>query len=89
MPQVKVMCRASDPVSGAGLAQVLRVRPELLVMDSADQARPDVLLGLLDRLTADVVGGLRTLAGPERPPIVLIAGEIGRASCRERVFGYV
>jgi len=76
LPQVKVMCRASDPVSGAGLAQVLRVRPELLVMDSADQARPDVLLGLLDRLTADVAGGLRTLAGPERPPIVLIAGEI-------------
>lgn len=76
MQHVRVMVRASDPVSAAGLARVLRGRPELMVLDSADYGEPDVFLGLFDRLTAEVVGKLQAMAASKRPPIVLIIGEI-------------
>lgn len=76
MAQVRVALQATDPLSRAGLVNMLQPRAELKVLARTERADADVLVVAADRLTADVVAALRRTAAETGTPVVLITNEI-------------
>lgn len=79
MEQVRVVLRASDPLSYEGLLSYLQSRSEFTVVDPADQAEATVFVVSCDQLTADVVALLRRSAAELAVPVVLVVSEITEA----------
>ncbi|WP_028183243.1 helix-turn-helix transcriptional regulator [Salinispora arenicola] len=79
MEQVRVVLRASDPLSYEGLLSYLQSRSEFMVVDPADQAEATVFVVSCDQLTADVVALLRRSAAELAVPVVLVVSEITEA----------
>ncbi|NIL56891.1 helix-turn-helix transcriptional regulator [Salinispora arenicola] len=79
MEQVRVVLRASDPLSYEGLLSYLQSRSEFAVVDPADQAEATVFVVSCDQLTADVVALLRRSAAELAVPVVLVVSEITEA----------
>ncbi|GGK98123.1 helix-turn-helix transcriptional regulator [Mangrovihabitans endophyticus] len=79
MDQVRVAVQASDPLSHAGLVGFLQSRSEITVLRGTRRAEADVLVVAADRLSADVVAGLRRSATEVAAPVVLVVGEISEA----------
>jgi DNA-binding NarL/FixJ family response regulator len=77
--QVRVALQASDPLSHAGLAQCLGSRPEVALLRADQRAAAEVTVVAADRLTAEVVAGLRRAAAEEGTPVVLVTGDITEA----------
>lgn len=79
MEQVRVVLRASDPLSYEGLLSYLQSRSEFTVVDPTDQAEATVFVVSCDQLTADVVALLRRSAAELAVPVVLVVSEITEA----------
>ncbi len=79
MEQVRVVLRASDPLSYEGLLSYLQSRSEFTVVDPADQAEATVFVVSCDQLAADVVALLRRSAAELAVPVVLVVSEITEA----------
>lgn len=79
MEQVRVVLRASDPLSYEGLLSYLQSRSEFTVVDPADQVEATVFVVSCDHLTADVVALLRRSAAELAVPVVLVVSEITEA----------
>ena len=79
MEQVRVALQASDPLSHAGLAAYLTSRPEITLLRANRRTEADVLVAVADRLSTDVVAGLRRAAAEVAAPVVLVIGEISEA----------
>lgn len=79
MEQVRVVLRASDPLSYEGLLSYLQSRSEFTVVDPADQVEATVFVVSCDQLTADVVALLRRSAAELAVPVVLVVSEITEA----------
>ena len=79
MEQVKVALQAMDPVSHAGLAALLQFRTDIVVVRSSQRNDADVLVAAAERLTPDVVAGLRRAGADVGAPIVLVCHEIAEA----------
>ncbi|WP_026254836.1 helix-turn-helix transcriptional regulator [Salinispora arenicola] len=79
MEQVRVVLRASDPLSYEGLLSYLQSRSEFTVVGPTDQAEATVFVVSCDQLTADVVALLRRSAAELAVPVVLVVSEITEA----------
>ncbi|MEU4238771.1 response regulator transcription factor [Actinoplanes sp. NPDC026619] len=79
MEQVKVALQAMDPVSHAGLAALLQFRNDMVVLRTNQRHDADVLVAAAERLTPDVVAGLRRAGADVGSPIVLVCQEIVEA----------
>jgi DNA-binding NarL/FixJ family response regulator len=77
--QVRVALQAADPLSLAGLTQYLGARPEVTLVRPDQRATADVTVVVADRLTAEVVAGLRRAAAEAGTPVVLITGDVSEA----------
>jgi DNA-binding NarL/FixJ family response regulator len=77
--RVQVSVFATDPISRAGVAGQLRVRPELEVLPEAAQDGADVVVAVVDSTGEEGVRALRQVrrSGPAR--IVLVAAEVDAA----------
>ena len=60
-----------DPISQAGVISQLRMRPEIRIVDSADQA--DVAVIIADQVDETTARELRTLRKDGRPRLMLVA----------------
>ncbi|HET9516151.1 MAG TPA: response regulator transcription factor [Actinoplanes sp.] len=79
MQRVRVVTSAADPLSLAGLTSCLESRPEVVLLRPEQRAEADVAVVATDRLTADVVAGLRRAAATSGIPVVLVIQEITEA----------
>jgi DNA-binding NarL/FixJ family response regulator len=77
--QVRVALQATDPLSLAGLMSYLESRVEVTIVRGDHRPGADVLVVVADRLSLDVIGGLRRLAAQGGKPVVLITHEITEA----------
>ena len=64
MEQVRVALQATDPLSLAGLMSYLESRTEVTIVRGDHRPSVDVLVVVADRLSLDVIGGLRRLVIP-------------------------
>lgn len=73
---VAVAVQAGDPVILAGLNTLVRGQPgiDLVPVERRDEA--DVVLAGTDRLTPDLIAGLRRAADDSTTPVLLVIGEI-------------
>ena len=76
MEQVRVALQATDPLSLAGLVSYLESRSEVTIVRGDHRPGADVLVVVAERLSLDVIGGLRRLAAQGGKPVVLITHEI-------------
>ncbi len=79
METVRVALHATDPLSLAGLARSLESRPGVRVLDAEQRAEADVTVVATDRLSSEVVSGLRRAASEVGRPVVLVVREISEA----------
>lgn len=83
MERLAICACANDPVSHAGVASQLRLRPEVILVDAGDE-RAAVAVVVADSVDDDTVQALRTLrSGPCRSVLVVThidrwAGDGGR-----------
>lgn len=80
MDRVRVSVFATDPISQAGVAGQLKVRPELRVLTDAGRAEADVVVAVVDNTREEGVRALRQVrqAGLAAR-IVLVAAEVDAA----------
>ncbi|GAA0473179.1 helix-turn-helix transcriptional regulator [Paractinoplanes deccanensis] len=76
MEQIRVAVQATDPLSHAGLAALLQFRGDLTVLRNTQRADADVLVVAAERLSTEVVAGLRRATGETTAPVVLVVQEI-------------
>ncbi|HMQ37543.1 MAG TPA: LuxR C-terminal-related transcriptional regulator [Micropruina sp.] len=69
---------ARDPISHAGVSAQLRMRPDVLVVDSVSLARVAVVVA--DVVDQTTTGDLRALVKDHRPRLVLIVGAVDDAA---------
>ncbi|NMD46986.1 MAG: DNA-binding response regulator, partial [Propionibacterium sp.] len=69
---------ARDPISHAGVSAQLRMRPDVLVVDSVSLAR--VAIVVADVVDQTTTGDLRALVKDHRPRLVLIVGAVDDAA---------
>ncbi|AGM05628.1 LuxR family transcriptional regulator [Amycolatopsis keratiniphila] len=67
---------ALDPITKAGLVDLLGTRASLVVTESRARAETDVVVAAFDRLSADAVTALRAVAAEFGKPIVLVTDRI-------------
>ena len=79
MEKVRVALHATDPVSAAGLTRLLESRADLTLVGEAHRAEADVTVIGTDRLTPEVVAGLRRAAAEVGRPVVLVVREINES----------
>ncbi|GAA0794268.1 helix-turn-helix transcriptional regulator [Spirilliplanes yamanashiensis] len=79
MEKVRVALHATDPLSLAGLSRALDSRPDVTLLDAENRADAQVTVIAADRLTSEVVGGLRRAASEAGRPVVLVVREITEA----------
>ncbi|TCO52869.1 helix-turn-helix transcriptional regulator [Actinocrispum wychmicini] len=77
MERIRIVIQATDPITYVGLGSYLRSRPEVTVVDQADQA--DVQLFSTERVGPEALTRLRALADDGARPTVLITGELAEA----------
>jgi DNA-binding NarL/FixJ family response regulator len=77
--QVRVVIQAADPLTLTGLTTSLRGHPEIVLLKPEQRLEADVAVLAADRLTAEVVAGLRRTSAMSRIPVVLITTEITEA----------
>ncbi|MFI7603443.1 LuxR C-terminal-related transcriptional regulator [Actinoplanes sp. NPDC049681] len=76
MDTLRVVMEASDPLSLAGLAKLLESRSGLIVLSGSRRDQADVAVIAVDRLTAEVVTGLRAAAAGASTPVVLVVDQL-------------
>ena len=87
---VRIVCEGSEEVSTGGLSRLVAASPGIVAADvmvvadagNVELGTPTVTTSL--RGTGSVLVTVRTMAGPGHSG--MYGGEIGRASCRERVY---
>jgi DNA-binding NarL/FixJ family response regulator len=77
--QVRVVVQAVDPLTLTGLTGSLHERPEIQLLRPEQRGEADVALFAADRLTAEVIAGMRRAAAVSPIPVVLITTEITEA----------
>lgn len=75
---ITVAVRAADPLSLAGLTQMLGAAPDIQVLSGAADAEADVLVYAADTVDGRVVPVLRRSSVETRRPVVLVVDEITR-----------
>jgi DNA-binding NarL/FixJ family response regulator len=75
----RVALQATDPLSHAGLANMLQSRSEFRLLPRTARADADVVVVATDRLTADLTAALRRAAAGTPAPVVLVVGDISEA----------
>ena len=79
MEPIRVALQATDPLSHAGLANILQSRGECRLLPRADRSDADVLVVATDRLTTEIIASLRRTAGAFPAPVVLVVNEISES----------
>lgn len=72
MHRVKVALQAVDPLSMAGLVAHLELVPDVVLLPAEQRHHAEVAVVAVDRLTADVVAGMRRAATDIGTPVVLV-----------------
>ncbi|MFE3173139.1 LuxR C-terminal-related transcriptional regulator [Amycolatopsis sp. NPDC059090] len=80
MGNVRVAVRASDIVTGVGLASFLETHPLLTVVPCALPLEADVLVFASDSLDTDSAAALRSVTGRDKARVVLIAEHFSEAN---------
>jgi DNA-binding NarL/FixJ family response regulator len=73
---IRVALQATDPLSHAGLANILQAREEFRLLPRTGRSEADVLVVAADRLNAEIIASLRRAAGEMPAPVVLVVNEI-------------
>ncbi|WP_367129235.1 LuxR C-terminal-related transcriptional regulator [Saccharothrix sp. HUAS TT1] len=76
MRRVKVVLQAVDPLSLAGLVGQLESRSEIVLLPAEQRHLADVAVVAVDRLTTDVISGMRRAATEIGTPVVLVATDL-------------
>ncbi|QFZ18588.1 helix-turn-helix transcriptional regulator [Saccharothrix syringae] len=76
MRKVKVALQAADPLSRAGLIGYIEDHPGLVVLPAEQRHLAEVAVVAVDRLSAEVVAGMRRAATEVGTPVVLVVGEL-------------
>ncbi|MFT4216063.1 MAG: LuxR C-terminal-related transcriptional regulator [Micropruina sp.] len=76
--RIPIFIHARDPISQAGVSAQLRMRPEMLVVDSPAQAAVAVVVA--DVVDDDTTRDLRMLVKDQRPRLVLIVATVDDAA---------
>ncbi|MCA2214456.1 helix-turn-helix transcriptional regulator [Jidongwangia harbinensis] len=76
MEPIRVALQATDPLSHAGLANILQAREGFRLLPRTGRSEADVLVVATDRLTAEIIASLRRAAGEMPAPVVLVVNEI-------------
>ncbi|MET9634531.1 helix-turn-helix transcriptional regulator [Lentzea sp. NPDC006480] len=76
MKDVRVLVRAVDPVSEAGLSSFLQSQPSITLIHPDRQDEADVEVVATDRLSSDLVTAMRRAAKETARPVVLVIKEI-------------
>lgn len=79
MEPTRIALQATDPLSHAGLANMLQARGEFRLLPRTARADADVVVVATDRLTADLASALRRSAADHPAPVVLVVGEINES----------
>ncbi|GAA3464459.1 MULTISPECIES: helix-turn-helix transcriptional regulator [Saccharothrix] len=80
MRRVKVVLQAVDPLSLAGLAGHLESSPDVVLLPAEQRHLADVAVVAVDRLTTEVVTGMRRAATEVGTPVVLVATDLDESS---------
>ena len=80
--QIRVSVQAADPVSHAGLVRHLESGDDIEVVETVGPGESDIVVLCVDRLSSEVMAGLRRAAETEGPPVVLVTTEIGNDQLR-------
>lgn len=76
MRTVRVSVCALDPITKAGMVDLLETRASVVVTEGRARAETDVVVAAFDRLSADAVAALRAVAAELGKPIVLVTDRI-------------
>lgn len=76
MRTVRVSVCALDPITKAGMVDLLETRASVVVTEGRTRAETDVVVAAFDRLSADAVAALRAVAAELGKPIVLVTDRI-------------
>ncbi|KFZ78116.1 LuxR family transcriptional regulator [Amycolatopsis sp. MJM2582] len=76
MRTVRVSVCALDPITKAGMVDLLETRASVVVTAGRARAETDVVVAAFDRLSADAVAALRAVAAELGKPIVLVTDRI-------------
>ncbi len=77
MKQVKVAIQTTEPISLAGLTSYLASDPGIAVLPAGQRHLADVAVVAVDRLTPEVVAGMRRAAAEVGAPVVLVPDSLG------------
>ncbi|MGM1060377.1 helix-turn-helix transcriptional regulator [Saccharothrix sp. Mg75] len=76
MRKVKVAVQAADPLSLAGLVGHLEAHPQVVLLPGEQRHLAEVAVVAVDRLTAEVVAGMRRAAAEIGTPVVLVVADL-------------
>ncbi|OKJ91471.1 LuxR family transcriptional regulator [Amycolatopsis sp. CB00013] len=76
MRTVRVSVCALDPITKAGMVDLLETRASVVVTEGRARDETDVVVAAFDRLSADAVAALRAVAAELGKPIVLVTDRI-------------
>ena len=79
MPRIAVYAYADDPLTQAGIATLLRPRPEVEVVDGAEIDRAMVAIVAVEEVTADTARTIRAIQRDGCPRIVLVVTRLDDA----------
>ena len=77
--RVKVCVHASDPVSAAGVAGELRMRPDVLVVEEPDAGEADVAVIVADEVDSVAVRTIRAVQRDGRRRVVMVVTRLDDA----------
>ncbi|HEX6342293.1 response regulator transcription factor [Umezawaea sp.] len=77
MERVRVVVQTADHLSMAGLTSYLGGRAEIEVLDWDQRATANVVVVAVDRISPEVLTGLRRVATDIGAPVVLVLDEVG------------
>ncbi len=77
--RVKVCVHASDPVSAAGVAGELRMRPDVLVVEEPDAGEADVAVIVADEVDSAAVRTIRAVQRDGRRRVVMVVTRLDDA----------
>ncbi|KFU75599.1 DNA-binding response regulator, NarL/FixJ family, contains REC and HTH domains [Amycolatopsis lurida] len=76
MRPVRVSVCALDPITKAGMADLLEARPSVTVVEDRARDETEVVVAAFDRLSADATTALRAVTAEFGRPIVLVTDRI-------------
>jgi len=74
--RIKVFLYAGDPISQTGIAGQLRVRPEVLLVDSADIDQAEVAVVVVDQIDDEAVRVVRAIQRNGCPRVVMVVTRV-------------